>query len=168
MGTGIIKKHFSGTKGSGKNTILQGTLFPDKTTSNMKQKKSTVVQQGDLFGSNLDLHSGRYSQGNEMSNDEIDIIFQLFVALCELLKLKEIKNKKLIKFLDDFDDNGSLNFKGFLLFKKCFNHKNISHDYGYDIIIDFIVKNFSESSGIPIKLQKNEWIMHVSKYNNRK
>jgi len=168
MGTGIIKTHFLGTKGSRTKNILQGTLFPDKTISSTKQKKNTDVQQGNLFEADLGLNSGSSSQGNEVS-DEIDSIFKLFVALCALLKskLNKIKNKKLIKFLDDFDDNGSLTFKGFLLFKKYFNHKNISRDYGYDIIIDFIVKNFSDSSGIPIKLQKNEWITYVNKYENK-
>jgi len=170
MGTGIIKNHFSGTKGSRENTVLQGTLFPDKITSNTKQKKSTVIQQGNLFGANLNLHSGSYSQGNEIFNDEIDSIFQIFVALCDLLKsrLKKIKNKKIMKFLDDFDNNSSLNFKGFLLFKKCFKNKNINLDYGYNIVIDFIEKYFTDSSGIFVRLQKNEWITHINKYKNKK
>jgi hypothetical protein len=170
MGTGIINNLFSGTKGSRTNTVMQDTLFFDKATSNMEQKKSTVVQQGNSFGSNLDLHSGRYSQGNEMSEDEIDSIFQLFVALCDLLKsrLKKIKNKKLHEFLDDFDNNNTSNFHGFLVFKKYFSNKSVGSDYGYDIIINFISRYFIDSSEISMRLQRNEWITHVQKYKNRK
>ena len=164
MGTGI-SKHFSGTKGSRSNSNLQADLFFDKVTNHMDQKQSSTIQKGDSVGQNLNSYSGGYDQGKEIPMDKNDDIFLLYIVMCNMLKSKRIenKNKKLLEFLNDFDNDGSKGSFGFQIFKKYIEHKTLGYDYGYKVIRDFIGRYFFASSDVHIKLQRDEWIAYVNK-----
>ena len=167
MGTGISKR-FSGTRGSRSNSNLQADLLSDKVTSHMDQNQSSTVQKRDSAGHNLNSYSGGYDQGKEIPTDENDDIFLLYIVMCNLLKSKEIenKNKELLEFLNDFDNDGSQSSFGFQIFKKYTEHKTLGPDYGYRVIRDFIGRYFFGSSDVRIKLQREEWIACVNKVKN--
>ena len=159
MGTGISKR-FSGTRGSDLKVTSAIDLFSDKSTDYMKQAN------GEFKGNNFEFISGGLSQNRENDNDEIDIIFKLFVFMCYMLKLKWTKtmNKKTREFLNEFEKDGSNKFRGFLKFKDLFNDKKIGPDYGYDVVKKFIDKNFFDSSGSFLNFQKNEWVAFVNNF----
>ena len=164
MGTGNSNR-FSGTKGSRINSNLQADLFSRNITGYIDQKHSSTVQKRDSVGSNLDSYSGGYDQSKEVPADENDDIFLLYIAMCNILQSKEIgrKNKELIEFLNDFNNDGSQGSFGFQAFKKYIEHKTLEPDYGYKVIRDFIRRYLFGSSDEHNKLQSDEWIAYVNK-----
>jgi hypothetical protein len=162
MGTGISKR-FPGTKGSGSTVNLGIDLFSDKATGHMDKVRSLATQKGNSGGHNLDLNSEINKQNKEMPNDENGSIFQLFVAMCYLLKSKltENKNEKLLELLNAFDTDSSLTSFWFSKFKKFFKDKSLDPDYGCAIVNNFINRNFSDPSGLSVTVQRNEWIALV-------
>lgn len=162
MGTGNSGL-FNKTKGSRSGNVLSLDLFSNESADHQAQEQSNIAQ--DKHG--LGHEHGSYPEDIiiERMSSNIDI-FQLFIIMCHMLrsKLAELKNKKILKFLNDFNNNNFLDSTEFQIFKEYFQNENIGTDYGYDAVRKFITKYLSDSSATFMKLRKNEWISYVAEY----
>lgn len=102
-------------------------------------------------------------------------ILILFIAMCNMLieKFKEVKNKKLILFINKLNEikgikkEDLVNSPEFKTFRKYCGNKSIRQYNGYDVVRRFLTRYFSDSSGIFMRLKKTEWTQYVNRLNNK-
>ena len=100
--------------------------------------------------------------------DEMMYIFTLFISMCYILKekYKAVKNKKLQHFLNKFEEMITLGIYSseFKNFQKYCSNKSIQQYYGYEVVRRFMTKYFSDSSGVFMKIKRDEWVQYVNQF----
>jgi len=95
----------------------------------------------------------------------------LFLIICYFVRerLGDAKNKKLRDFLDKFGEmisnkNNLVNSSEFKNFRKYCSNKSIQQYYGYEVVRRFLTKYFSDSSGVFMKIKRDEWVQYVNQF----
>jgi hypothetical protein len=98
--------------------------------------------------------------------------FTLFLVIFYFLKEKfgTAKNKKLRNYLDKLEElitnrkDSLINCSEFKNFQKYCINKPIQQYHGYEVVRRFLTKHFSDSSGIFMRLKKDEWVQYVDRF----
>jgi len=102
-------------------------------------------------------------------HDEMTInIITLFISMCYILKekYKAIKNKKLQDFINKFEEVITLGkySSEFKNFQKYCSNKSIQQYHGYEVVRRFMTKYFSDTSGVFMKMKRDEWVQYVNRF----
>ena len=168
-----------GVSGLYQNTIgsryikdLTNSLFvgePDNEYSTVKQGSGT--SQGEFVSNS---NSGLFTE--EINHDKSTIYcLTLFIVMFYFLKekFKDVKNKKMLNFLHQineiitFEKDSLMNSSEFKKFQNYCKSKNIHQFFGYEIIRRFMTKRFSDSSGIFMKLRRDEWVHFANQFSKK-
>jgi len=114
--------------------------------------------------------------GNNEQDKEVENIFTIFLIIYFFLneKFGETKNKKLHNFLYRLDEmiknkkDSLANCSEFRNFQKYCSNKPIQQYHGYEVVRRYLTKYFSDSSGIFMRLRKDEWVEYVDQFLKKK
>jgi hypothetical protein len=162
-------KIYQNTAGSESGKDRTYPLFPNDIGMEypMTRQSMGFPQAEYASENNPDPYLGETNQDESTSN-----IFLLFIAMCYMLieKFREVKNKKLIEFLNKLiamntiNKESLINTPEFKIFQKYCKNKSIQQYYGYEVIRRFMTKYFSDSSGVFMRLRMDEWKQYVSRF----
>jgi len=166
MGGGT-SKHYSKIKKTGKNALFP--LFSHDLNNSYSTIQQSIGSVQSVYGSDNRLVS--YIKNTDIDGVTINIL-TLFLIVCNFLKenFAKEKNRKLQDFLYKFDkitleDRDSLaKCSEFKKFSKFCTNKPIQQYHGYEVIRRFLTIFFSDSTGIFMKLKKEEWINYISRF----
>ena len=161
MGGGTNKLHLPKKRGRAKKHEEPSLFSHDSGNSYSTTGQGTGLQSG-------------YASDNKpisyLEESMIDVI-NLFLIVCYFVRerLGDAKSKKLRGFLDKFDEiisdkNNLINSSEFRNFQKYCSNKSIQRYHGYEVVRRFMTKYFSDTSGVFMKMKRDEWVQYVNRF----
>jgi len=161
MGGGTSKLHSKAKRSIEKKYETPSLFFRDSGNNYSTTRQGTGLQS-------------EYASDNKpisyLEEPMIDAI-NLFLIICYFVRerLGDAKSKKLRDFFDKFDEmisnkNNLVNSFEFKNFQKYCSNKSIQQYHGYEVVRRFMTKYFSDTSGVFMKMKRNEWVQYANRF----